>query len=65
MIFLIGSLVIIVACTVSVVRTLRRIYHDKLTDAYCEGFRDGVAYEAKVQAEHGKRAVVRVGMSVN
>ena len=44
---------------------LRHRYHNKLTTAYCEGFRDGVAYEVKVRAEQGKRALVRAGMSVN
>lgn len=37
----------------------------RLTVAYCEGFRDGVVYEAKMQAEHGRRALVRAGMGVN
>ena len=44
---------------------LRRRYHDKLTTAYCEGFKDGVNYQVKVQAEQGKRVVMKTVLSLN
>lgn len=61
----VGAVVLFTIQAWLLARSFRRRHRDAVTAAYCEGFRDGVAYEAKAQVAQSKRALVRAGMCVN